>query len=142
MTADGPGRVAAVDTNVLLPILLGDPADDAEAAYALLRRTAARGQQLRVYLWSVAEMVFTLERRYKVDRASIAADVSSLLADPALAVEPEGLLLEALAVYGQYNVPFGDALIAMSMRTEGIGAIWSWDRDFERLPGLERRAPA
>ena len=141
MRGDETTIAGAIDSNVLLSILLGDPGDQAEAGYTLLQRLAAEHKRLRVYPLVVAEIVFVLERQYKADRATVAVDVSSLMEHAALAVEQEPHVLEALALYGRHNVPFGDALIAISMQGEGMAEIFSWDPHFERVPGLVRRRP-
>ena len=141
MSAEVGRPGATVDSSVLLSILLGDPADQAEAGYKLLERCAGEGRQLRLYSWAVAEIVFVLERKYKVDRLSIAADVASLIGHRALAVDAQAFVLEALALYGKLNIPFGDALIAMSMRHEGVAEVHSWDPHFGRIPGIALRKP-
>lgn len=135
VSGDGRPIVAAVDSSVLLSILLCDPAEQAEAGYRFLERCASEGRYLRLYPWAVAEIVFVLERKYKVDRPTIAADVASLIGHRALAVDAGTFVLEALALYGRHNVPFGEALIAMSTRNEGATEVHSRDPHFGRIPG-------
>ncbi len=124
-----------MDASVLLAILQDGPR--ADAGCALLRRHAQEQTSVRVHVWTVMDVVFALEARalgVANARARVAADLSSLLAQPALDVAAE--VLEALAVYGKYGIPFTAALNVVSARGD---VIWSWN-------GLESpgtwRAPA
>ncbi len=112
-----------VDASVLLAVLQDGPR--ADAGCALLRRHAQERTSLRVHVWTIMDMVATLEARTGSvgdSRARVAADLSSLLAQPALDVAAE--VLEALAVYGKYGIPFTAALNVVFARG---AVIWSWN---------------
>ena len=112
-----------VDGTVLLEILQDGPR--AKAGCALLQQCVDEGTRLRVHVWTVVDLVATLEARTGGagdSRARVAADLSSLLAQPALDVAAE--VLEALAVYGKYGIPFTAALNVVSACGD---VIWSWN---------------
>lgn len=56
-------------------------------------------------------------------------------------MERRDRLLEAISLYRAYEVDFADALVAAAARTEGPSEIRSFDREFDRIPGLTRSAP-
>ncbi|MDE3078107.1 MAG: PIN domain-containing protein, partial [Chloroflexota bacterium] len=50
-------------------------------------------------------------------------------------------LLKALELYASTNVSFADAYNAIDMQEHGISEIYTWDTDFDRLPGIRRTEP-
>jgi predicted nucleic acid-binding protein len=58
-----------------------------------------------------------------------------------LRIEHKRTYFRALDLYAATNVDFGDALSVAHMERLGITRIVSFDRDFDRLPGIERVEP-
>lgn len=86
------------------------------------------------------EVVFTLERSYKQSKAQVAQYLSSFLRLPAVKFpEPRRALL-ALDVFERSNIEFGDAYLA-ALALESDGQVISFDRDFDRIPGVTRVQP-
>ncbi|MBI2953741.1 MAG: type II toxin-antitoxin system PrlF family antitoxin, partial [Chloroflexi bacterium] len=48
---------------------------------------------------------------------------------------------ERLDVYANTKLDFGDALIIASMQQAGSELLYSYDTDFDRIPGITRRSP-
>jgi predicted nucleic acid-binding protein len=98
----------------------------------------------------LAEMISTLARRLHEKRR--AADLDELLVQIMTRCPPERITwilpdVPALYVETMENVRafggelnFNDVLIALSCRNRGIAHIASFDRDFDRLPRLQRVA--
>ena len=55
---------------------------------------------------------------------------------------PAGLIATAAAVSQQYGLLSNDALIVAIMQAHGLTNLASQDRDFDRVPGITRYAPA
>ena len=60
---------------------------------------------------------------------------------PHFLVENKRAVLRALSLYGSVTLDFGDALLAAAMEREGASELYSFDRDFDRSPWLNRREP-
>ncbi len=127
-------REVQVDADIILRLLTGDPPEMAEAAVQFFARAEAGELTLHLSCFTVAEIVWTLERAFKVARADIASELMEFLSSPALLVEDRSTVLEALARYGDLNVSFGDAMVAAEMGRVGRRVIVSYDPDFDWIP--------
>lgn len=87
-------------------MLTGDPPEMAEAAAKVFARAEAGESTLHLSRFTVAEVVWTLERAYKIARQDIARELLEFLCSPALVVDDRDVVLESL------NISFGDAIVA------------------------------
>ena len=131
-----------LDTNVLLRYLVHTDPEKANRARALLERVERREESVVTSTLVIFETVFTLQRTYKVDRRRIRAMLTDLLAMPGLQLAGKGLCEQALDLFVQYNISFADAYSAVYMQGRGLTEIYSWDTDFDALPGAVRVEPA
>lgn len=134
-------KAVQIDANIILRLLTGDPPDMAEAAAGIFTRAESGEVTLHLSRFTVAEVVWTLERVYKIARGDIAHEMLEFLSSPVLVADDRDLVLGALAWYGDLNVSFGDALVAAEMRLAGRRVIYSFDPDFDRIPEIERLDP-
>jgi predicted nucleic acid-binding protein len=88
----------------------------------------------------LAECIFVLGSFYEYPRAALVEAISSLLALPSIRLEDEPRILSALALYGQRGISFVDAYIA-AVALAGESPVASFDRGFDRIPGLVRIEP-
>lgn len=130
-----------VDTNIFLRHVLEDHADHSPRATAFLAQVDAGHYDAESSQVVVAEIVFTLERSYKTPKDDIRAFVTAILAIRNLTVPGRAELYQALDFYADYNVSFADAMNAVMAQEGGITSIVSFDRDFDRLPGITRIEP-
>jgi len=115
---------------------VGTPAAMASRATRMLRRADALVLLDIVF----AECVFVLNSFYEYPREALVEAMRSLLALPSIRVEDETRIHSALALYGQGQTSFVDAYIAAVARGRER-AVASFDRGFDRIPGLERIEP-
>lgn len=134
-------RVAAVDANVLLRFLVGDPPEMAEQARRLFEAVDRGEIQLVLEEIVVAEVVWVLESFYGHPRGQIAEVLRSLLGHEGVLVDDRAGLLQALTTYADQGIDFADALLATNMQRRGLRELFSFDRDFDRLPAVDRRTP-
>lgn len=130
-----------IDANIVLRLLTGDPPQEAESVYNLFSRAAKNEIKLHLDAWTLAEIVFTLERTYKVGRKDIASELLEFIAMPGLVVSNSEHVTEALGVYGERNISFGDCWLGVVMHQAGRRIIVSFDRDFDRLDWVKRVEP-
>jgi uncharacterized protein len=134
-----------LDTNVLLRYLAQSvTAEDqrkAERARDLLLRVERGEERVTTSPVVIFETVFTLHRSYRVPRDEIRDRVSEILSLRGLHLPGKRLFLQALSYFAQTNLSFGDAYNVVVMQAQGISEIYSWDRDFDRVPGITRLEP-
>ena len=132
---------AFVDANVILRFLVGDPPELAERSRALFG--AVERGEVRLFIDEVvlAEVAWVLRSFYGYEPARIVAVLQTLLAHEGLEAMDKAGLLEALTYFADRNVDFVDALVAVHMDRHGVREIYSFDADFDRLPGVARLVP-
>jgi len=131
-----------VDTNLFLRYLTNDLPEQADAVEALFRR-AARGEVVLVTSSLViAEIVWTLESHYHLDRPEVQRLVLAILNTPGLEVAEREVLFRAVFWYVEKNVDFIDAYNAAWMFQQGISGVYTFDkRHFGRFEGMSVLAP-
>lgn len=127
-----------VDTNVFLRFLTNDDPTKAKRAEVLFQ-DAVRGKiTLVTSLLVIAEIVWTLESFYKLEKQAIAAKVEKILNTPNLECPQAPLLFTALDLYVHENIDFIDAYNAFYMREFGFTQIVTYDRKhFARVPWVQ-----
>jgi predicted nucleic acid-binding protein len=128
---------ALLDTNVVVRHLTGDPPAQAARATRLL----ASGTRLFLTDVVFAECVFVLRSYYEQPSTVVVRAMASLLGVQSITVLDRPLLLRALALYAATPLDFADAYLAATAELSGVGAIASFDRDFDAIPSIERVAP-
>lgn len=91
----------------------------------------------------VAEVAYVLTspRSYRIPRATVATALLPLLADPGLQVDNKAVVLTALDVWEDSNLDFADCLAVARFRHANLDGIYSYDRDFDRIPDIRRLEP-
>lgn len=132
-----------VDTDVLIRLLTGDDPVKQAAATGLFERVEAGELTLLAPDTVIADAVFVLSSRrlYNLPRQEVQQLLTTLVRLPRFRVRNRRALLRALEIYGGSNLDFGDALIVAAMHEAGSEAVFSFDRDFDRLPGISRIEP-
>lgn len=74
-------------------------------------------------------------------KAAIRDALLPLLELPGIALPGKRRPREVFDIYVDLNLPFADAYYAVLMRSLGTAEIVSFDRDFDRVPGIRRREP-
>ena len=130
-----------VDANVILRFLTGEPPPQAERAAKLFRSVEAGVAAVIVEDVVLAEVVWTLSSYYRMPKAEIAAALLELLADEGVPNADKASLQMALVLFREKNLDFADALLAARVINTGERELYSFDRDFDRVPGLSRKEP-
>lgn len=132
-----------VDTNIFVRVLTGDDPHKAARCLALFQR-AQRGEVTLITSESVvAEVAYVLSSRsiYQIPRATIAVALRSLLADPGFRIDHKESVLRALNLWKDTNLDFADCLSVEHVRRADLAGIYSYDRDFDRIPDIRRLEP-
>ena len=131
-----------VDTNVFLRYLTNDVPYQADAFERLLRRAAAGEISLLTSAVALAEIVWTLESYYHLEKNTVQKHILAILNTPGLDV-PEGeLVLQAIIGYVDKNVDFIDAFHAAWMTNQGVRIACTLDqKHFSRFEDITVIAP-
>ena len=132
---------AFVDANLILRYFTKEPPDMAEAS--LKTFSAAQDGQICLIITPiiVAEVVWVLESFYGYSKEQIAVTIIQFLYSEGLEVMDLDILIQALSLYHEKNIDFADALLAVSALSRGPIPIYSFDRHFDRIPGITRCDP-
>jgi uncharacterized protein len=131
-----------VDTNVFLRFLTNDDPAKAKRAGMLFKDAVAGKTQLRTSLLVIAEIVWTLESFYGLEKKDIAEKVSMILNTPNLSCHETRSIRLALDLYVDQNIDFIDAYHAFYMKNEQLSEIVTYDRKhFGRVNWLQISEP-
>jgi predicted nucleic acid-binding protein len=132
-----------VDTDVLIRLLTGDDLSKQAEARQLFQLVEKGSVTLLAPDTVIADAVYILSSRrlYALTRDRVSAILTSLVMLPGFEVDNKPVVLAALAIYANANIDFGDAMLAAVAQWNSPSIIYSYDRDFDRLPAVTRRAP-
>ncbi len=132
-----------LDTNILLRYLTRDDEAKAQTALALLQRVESGEERVETSLIVIFEVVFTLERYYKVPRERIHALIMPVIALRGLRLAGKSLIEQSLDHYARIrrHVSLADIYNARYAQSRGIEEIYSWDHDFDEIDGITRVEP-
>jgi predicted nucleic-acid-binding protein len=128
----------AIDTNVLVRLLVRDDEAQFNAAKRLVEQAAAADEPILILLCALLEAEWVLRSRYKLDKASIAGAFAQLLESRGVILESEPALEETLYLWSQHaSADFADCLLAVRAIHLGRTRFITFDVDAARLPGAE-----
>ncbi len=132
----------ALDTNVLVRVLVGDDVRQSHEARALVDRALADQASLFVSTVVLCEVVWVLRAGYRKSRAVLTESLLSLLATEQLEFERRSEVERALNAYAQGSGDFSDYLIREVARQHGARAVATFDRVLWQDAGFVSPDPA
>lgn len=130
-----------LDSNVLLRHLLNDHPEHSPQAKAYIGRIERGEQRVRAVETVVFETVFILERAFRRPRGLIRDGVLGVIDLPGVLLPGKRRLRRAFHLYVEHNIPFADAFHAAVAEEGNPVTVVSFDRHFDRIPGLDRIEP-
>lgn len=131
-----------IDSNTILRYLVNDAPLLAIRAVALLERVANGTETVLLEDVVLAEVVWTLTTFYHATRAQVHDYLVQILQLDGVENPDKPVLQTALLFYRDRKVDFIDALLAAKAIGDGSAEVYTFDRDFDRLPGVKRRDPS
>jgi len=128
--------VIALDTNVLVRLVLQDDETQARAAERLVVR--ARREQTHLFVADVVwcELVWVLTRRAGLSRDDIAAALDQLLRTELIVVAAPAVIERSLAAYRKGKGDFADYLVREQARAIDAGDVVTFDRALKGEDGF------
>lgn len=130
-----------LDTNVLLRYFANDDPAKAQAALALLQRVEQGDDRVIVSPMVVFDVVFTLQRSYKMPKEDIRRLFWRILALRDVQLADKVAFKATFDLYVEKNISFAEAYHAVWMQRRNVTEVYSWDREFDRVTGLTRIEP-
>ncbi|MDZ4277692.1 MAG: PIN domain-containing protein [Dehalococcoidia bacterium] len=133
--------VALLDTNVLIYHLTKVDREKAERSLRLLRALEERQVELAMSELVVAETVWILESRTRLTPEQIRDALLPITQLPSLRIPNKQLWPHVFDLYCERRIDFVDAYNAAWMERQGMRQVYSYDKDFDRIEGIERITP-
>lgn len=130
-----------IDANVLLRFLVNDIPEQADRCAELLKRVEAGTEQVLLPDIVLADVIWTLEKFYKQRKSKIQDILAPILELKGLHFSSKAAARRALQLYVQKNIDWTDAFVASQMLSKKKNQIYSYDRDFDKVPGIDRLEP-
>ncbi len=133
-----------LDTNILVRYLTGDDPVKAAACLVLLQRLDSGDEEVEMSEAVMSEVVYVLSSRshYSLTHEDIRARLVPVISLRGLRLPNKAIYRRALDIF--VDVPaldFEDALNVAYMQSKGITELYSYDRGFDRIPGITRIEP-
>lgn len=126
----------ALDTNVLVRLLVQDDAKQLERALAALEPRWERGEQAFVSDLALAELEWVLEAAYDVPRKAILAALQALAEDDRFAFADLARVGSALERYQAGKGDLSDSLLGFAGAAAAADATLTFDRALAREVGF------
>ena len=130
-----------LDTNVIIYHLTDVDKAKNERCTLLLERAERNEVELFTSEFVIAEVVWFMQYRLSLSREHIREVLGPILRLPGLRLPNKQLWPTILDLYCEKRVDFVDAYSAVAMQRAGITQVYSYDRDFDRIEGVDRITP-
>lgn len=132
-----------LDTNIFVRHLANDDPQRSPACLALIQAI----EQGRIEAWTsdmvVAEIAYVLssKRSYNLDRETIRDLILPIINLPGIKLPSKRLYQRVFELYVSLPIDYVDAYHAALMESRKRNDLYSYDLDFDRVPGLTRLEP-
>ena len=116
-----------IDANAILRVILNDNADMAMETVEFIKQS-----QVLIRNEILAEIVFVLQKVYKVSKADICKSMASIMETANINAEDKDVALSALKTFKDKNLDFADCLLFAYYSVYGIG-VFTFDEGLRRL---------
>jgi len=100
------------------------------------RRIASKAKQIFAPQIVVVELVWVLQRAYKLDKTAIVQLLEHLLHNSAFTLQAEDRFLEALGLFKTHACDFSDCLITAESQAANCTLV-TFDKKLSRLSGVK-----
>ena len=127
----------AVDTNVLVRLVVQDDAAQHAAARRVIAAAVDAGESLHIPATVVLELEWVLRSRYRFSREEIERTLVGLLASGDVDIGDEPAVEEAVARFRDGTADFADCLHTALALSAGRAPLLTFDRLAARVPGAK-----
>jgi len=128
----------AIDTNVLVRVLVEDDLEQTKRVRTLLEGCLATGETCFVSDVALAETVWVIEDGYGFSRGEISASLRQLAQTGPFVFESRSRVLDTLDRFDAGKADFSDYLLLYRGADAGARALYSFDRKLLREKGVRQ----
>lgn len=130
-----------LDTNVIIRFLTQDVPEQAEKARRVFAQLEADTLTVTASEAVIIEAVHILSSKvlYDLPRTEIRRYLRNVISLRGLKIVNKKIYLRALDLYASTTIDFVDTLNIAHMQREKLTTILSFDRDFDKIPGITRQ---
>ncbi len=128
----------ALDTNILIRLLVRDDPGQTVLAERLLQEAADAGEQCFISDPVLCEVEWVLESSYRARRGDVLAAMQELLSGDFFLFEDREILRQVMARYQESRADFSDCLIGAKARARGARTTFTFERVLAREQGFTR----
>ena len=121
------------DTNMFIRFFTSNPEEQSEIANRFFIKVSLKEAELFVCDIVISEIVYVLDRVYKVNRNEIYEKIHSILNMENIIIENRSIIVNALSYYKDKNINFNDAYIASHAVKNNINKVFTFDNDFKKI---------
>lgn len=126
----------ALDTNVIVRLLVDDDPRQAKEAERLIRDARERGIDCFISDPVLCEIEWVLESCYRASRADILAAMRDLLGQEGFLFEDRQVIRRSIEAYQGSKADFSDHLIGAKAQARGATVTYTFDRDLRHAEGF------
>ena len=131
----------SIDTNIFIRHFTYDDPELSPPATAVLARVEQGAEVVVTSPVVIFEVVLTLERQYKLPKHDVAELVLPFVRLRNLRLEHKRVFREAFELHIAHPIGFAGAYGAAYMRPLGSSEVYTFDEDFDKIPGITRVDP-
>jgi predicted nucleic acid-binding protein len=131
------------DANIILRYLTKDNPKQSQACFELFQKARRNEVTLTTSEAIIAEVVYVLQSKqlYALAAEEIRVRLYPVLSIPGLKLPFRRMYLSALDLYARYHLDFEDALAIAQMERQNITEVYTYDREYDRMPSIKRLEP-
>jgi len=130
--------VIALDTNILIRLLVRDDPGQTALAEQLLQAAADAGEQCFISDPVLCEVEWVLESNYRAKRGDVLAAMQELFAGDLFVFEDREVLRRVILRYQQSKADFSDCLIGAKAQARGARTTYTFERVLAQEQGFTR----
>ena len=127
----------AVDTNILVRLLVADDAAQLDKARRLFDRQAVDPGSIWISQSVLVELVWVLTRTYARPREQVLSALRALSSNATVRLDGAEDVAAAVALYASSKAAFADCLLAARAQAGGLNALFTFDRKMRGLPQVQ-----
>ena len=127
-----------LDTNIILRFILDDDPILSSKTKTIFKKIEQEKNKVFISLLTLSEVIFTLERSYKLPKKEITDKMLAIGQIPNIVIENYKILPGIFTFYIEQNISFIDAYHIALMHKKKIKEIYSFDHDFDKFPQIKR----
>ncbi len=127
----------AIDTNVVLRIILRDDAEQHEVAVRELAKAGRAGVDILVNDIVLVETIWTLVRTYRIDKQVVIGALQAFMQTSGIRFESDLIVANALELFEHSAAGFDDCLSVAKNAALGCSSTLTFDQGMRKLPGVK-----